>query len=39
MQFACANIVTISSVVNNLDVHKDVGADGLSSQFLGLLLT
>ena len=34
MQFACVDIEIVSSIVNSLDIHKPVGADGLSLQFL-----
>ena len=34
MQFACVDIEIVSSIVNSLDIHKAVGADGLSPWFL-----
>ena len=34
MQFACVDIEIVSSIINSLDIHKAVRADGLSPQFL-----
>ena len=34
MQFACVDIEIVSSIVNSLDIHKAVGANGLSARFL-----
>ena len=34
MQFSHVDVETVSSLVENLDVHKATGADGLSPRFV-----